>query len=48
MAYNSKAVEYMRGRGAINDETDIFFFILVAHLKMAGKKFVMAYINFER
>ena len=47
MAYNSKAVEYMRGRGAINDET-YFFFILVAHLKMAGKKFVMAYINFER
>ena len=26
MAYNSKGVEYMRGRGAINDETDIFFY----------------------
>ena len=34
MAYTTKAAEYLRGGGATNNETDDFFFISVAHLKV--------------
>ena len=46
MAYTAQAAEYSRGGGATNGKMDYFFFIFVAHLKMAGKKPVMRYIDF--
>ena len=46
MAYTAKAAEYSLGGGATNGKMDYFFFIFVAHLKMAGKKPVMRYIDF--
>ena len=45
MAYTSKAVEYLRGGGAINDETDIFFYF-GSTFKDSGKKVCYGVYNF--
>ena len=45
MAYTSKAVEYLRGGGAINDETDIFFYF-GSTFKDSGKKVCYGVFNF--
>ena len=45
MVYTTRAEKHLRGSGAANDKIHSFF-ISVAHLKMAGKKPVMRYIDF--
>lgn len=47
MAYTTIAAEYLREGGATNDERD-YFFIIVAHLKMEGKKHVMKYVGYRQ